>query len=139
MDFCFFCVFFFFNDTATTEIYTLSLHDALPISFAGYLGEDRPAHREGLGRPLPVAGEGGFRLALGVQEENGGAPGRGDGEDQFEEAPGQRLRRAEGVEILGRLEERREVALRPPLPGLCRDRRGERGRLELGSAGRPVD
>src|SRR5690349_22103840 len=29
-----FCIFFFFfNDTATTEIYTLSLHDALPISF----------------------------------------------------------------------------------------------------------
>src|SRR3712207_5126426 len=27
-----FCMFFFFNDTATTEIYTLSLHDALPIS-----------------------------------------------------------------------------------------------------------
>src|SRR2546430_9281456 len=26
-------VFFFFNDTATTEIYTLSLHDALPISW----------------------------------------------------------------------------------------------------------
>ena len=26
-------VFFFFNDTATTEIYTLSLHDALPIYF----------------------------------------------------------------------------------------------------------
>src|SRR2546427_9203201 len=26
--------FFFFNDTATTEIYTLSLHDALPISMA---------------------------------------------------------------------------------------------------------
>src|SRR3712207_9347891 len=25
------CVFFFFKDTATTEIYTLSLHDALPI------------------------------------------------------------------------------------------------------------
>src|SRR5260370_19236261 len=28
----FYCDFFFFNDTATTEIYTLSLHDALPIS-----------------------------------------------------------------------------------------------------------
>ena len=28
--FCYF-IFFFFNDTATTEIYTLSLHDALPI------------------------------------------------------------------------------------------------------------
>src|SRR2546430_17467117 len=27
-----FIIFFFFNDTATTEIYTLSLHDALPIS-----------------------------------------------------------------------------------------------------------
>src|SRR5688572_32388544 len=26
------CLLFFFNDTATTEIYTLSLHDALPIS-----------------------------------------------------------------------------------------------------------
>src|SRR5690348_17679867 len=31
LSFCFF-FFFFFNDTATTEIYTLSLHDALPIS-----------------------------------------------------------------------------------------------------------
>src|SRR3712207_9180816 len=33
------CFVFFFNDTATTEIYTLSLHDALPI-FAG--GERQP-------------------------------------------------------------------------------------------------
>src|SRR3712207_8639958 len=32
-------VFFFFNDTATTEIYTLSLHDALPISLVGEVGE----------------------------------------------------------------------------------------------------
>ena len=31
--FSFFLFFFFFNDTATTEIYTLSLHDALPICF----------------------------------------------------------------------------------------------------------
>src|SRR6267154_5143629 len=31
---------FFFNDTATTEIYTLSLHDALPISGGG----QRPQH-----------------------------------------------------------------------------------------------
>ena len=29
---CHCCFLFFFNDTATTEIYTLSLHDALPIS-----------------------------------------------------------------------------------------------------------
>src|SRR3712207_8105901 len=32
-----FC-FFFFNDTATTEIYTLSLHDALPISLPPWAG-----------------------------------------------------------------------------------------------------
>src|SRR2546430_6396302 len=30
-----FRIFFFFNDTATTEIYTLSLHDALPILSGG--------------------------------------------------------------------------------------------------------
>jgi len=30
--------FFFFNDTATTEIYTLSLHDALPISLVDLAG-----------------------------------------------------------------------------------------------------
>ena len=31
----FYFSFFFFNDTATTEIYTLSLHDALPIYIQG--------------------------------------------------------------------------------------------------------
>src|SRR5256885_12829926 len=36
-----FLFFFFFNDTATTEIYTLSLHDALPISW-----EQGPIHKE---------------------------------------------------------------------------------------------
>src|SRR6266704_4626223 len=36
LDFFYFVVFlFFFNDTATTEIYTLSLHDALPIRLTG--------------------------------------------------------------------------------------------------------
>src|SRR5215467_3402311 len=33
-----FFLFFFFNDTATTEIYTLSLHDALPIWLLGSSG-----------------------------------------------------------------------------------------------------
>src|SRR5438477_12148223 len=32
-------IFFFFNDTATTEIYTLSLHDALPICSYEFLGQ----------------------------------------------------------------------------------------------------
>src|SRR2546430_6570183 len=36
--------FFFFNDTATTEIYTLSLHDALPISL-GRAAAPRARHR----------------------------------------------------------------------------------------------
>src|SRR3712207_7513398 len=38
----------FFNDTATTEIYTLSLHDALPISRVARLG-----HRAARGRRAP--------------------------------------------------------------------------------------
>src|SRR2546429_6355273 len=36
-------MFFFFNDTATTEIYTLSLHDALPISAASVRSHSRPS------------------------------------------------------------------------------------------------
>ena len=36
--------FFFFNDTATTEIYTLSLHDALPISRCGSVPAFYTAH-----------------------------------------------------------------------------------------------
>src|SRR3712207_7354852 len=44
-------MFFFFNDTATTEIYTLSLHDALPIS-----DDERvpPGVRRGRGVPRPA-------------------------------------------------------------------------------------
>src|SRR2546423_12120922 len=38
-------LFFFFNDTATTEIYTLSLHDALPISSRRPSGLQATPHR----------------------------------------------------------------------------------------------
>src|SRR6266702_1086423 len=60
-----FPIFLFFNDTATTEIYTLSLHDALPISLSRprWLGgrlrpwaeaaPDRPP--QGAGQVLPAA------------------------------------------------------------------------------------
>src|SRR5256885_12147981 len=41
-------IFFFFNDTATTEIYTLSLHDALPISCRRWPSS---APRPACGRP----------------------------------------------------------------------------------------
>src|SRR3712207_7710820 len=44
-------MFFFFNDTATTEIYTLSLHDALPISWGRQRHlADSLIHREMLRR-----------------------------------------------------------------------------------------
>ena len=50
---------FFFNDTATTEIYTLSLHDALPISAAA-AGVPNSELRTDIGKPagLPHRGEG---------------------------------------------------------------------------------
>src|SRR5258708_29372389 len=38
---CPYSFFFFFNDTATTEIYTLSLHDALPIYVSGQEARSR--------------------------------------------------------------------------------------------------
>src|SRR3712207_9589991 len=38
-------LFFFFNDTATTEIYTLSLHDALPISTPRWSGSGWSSRR----------------------------------------------------------------------------------------------
>src|SRR2546430_8652736 len=61
--------FFFFNDTATTEIYTLSLHDALPISpkrelqIGGYSFWNQLNHRFGRLR------------ASKLREENGGFAG----------------------------------------------------------------
>src|SRR2546430_6279396 len=51
-------VFFFFNDTATTEIYTLSLHDALPICGGHAAGGDRRRARL---RPAPRARAGAAR------------------------------------------------------------------------------
>src|SRR3989337_3348903 len=42
--------FFFFNDTATTEIYTLSLHDALPISTGSCRAPRDPRAPRGRGR-----------------------------------------------------------------------------------------
>src|SRR2546427_9820063 len=58
----FFLFFFFFNDTATTEIYTLSLHDALPIC-------RRRTHRPVAGSPAktpptPAPTAGAFTLCV---------------------------------------------------------------------------
>src|SRR3712207_7708581 len=49
-------VFFFFNDTATTEIYTLSLHDALPI-FLNTQGAKEPEIEAALGGALGATGD----------------------------------------------------------------------------------
>src|SRR2546429_9412882 len=57
--------FFFFNDTATTEIYTLSLHDALPI-----YGRGEPVRR---GDDLRGAAR-----ALEIAREHRGEPGAGE-------------------------------------------------------------
>src|ERR1019366_10573204 len=81
---------FFFNDTATTEIYTLSLHDALPISerLSGTLAGEAPLGLEineiltelfgadQVGRPLKVFGQVAHTgpvtlLAAGLERQQG--------------------------------------------------------------------
>src|SRR5256885_9352344 len=70
-------LFFFFNDTATTEIYTLSLHDALPISAA----RPRPAAEHApFDRRRPprarVHGQGALACAAGAAASRGSAAPR---------------------------------------------------------------
>src|SRR3712207_7603136 len=55
--------YFFFNDTATTEIYTLSLHDALPISTHG-----------GIHPPDALGRCGGGRGSTGILRRSLGSP-----------------------------------------------------------------
>src|SRR5256885_7825247 len=78
-------MYFLFNDTATTEIYTLSLHDALPIFtvVVGALPIARPQHLAAvLGVPV-VGGRTLHRLvaAGGQQREAGGVVPRARGRD----------------------------------------------------------
>src|SRR3712207_9333102 len=80
-------VFFFFNDTATTEIYTLSLHDALPIyqtrtlrlfAYVARCEHAAPARRLHRARRLPRVP----LLLFEVRDEHVGAlarEGQGDG------------------------------------------------------------
>src|SRR3712207_8567476 len=65
------CVFFFFNDTATTEIYTLSLHDALPICMTTARSPDRAALMEALGEVYdPCCADRGISIVdMGVVED----------------------------------------------------------------------
>src|SRR6266568_5218998 len=56
---------FFFNDTATTEIYTLSLHDALPNLAAQHVGQFAPT----LGRLIQAIEREDGVLVLGLRSE----------------------------------------------------------------------
>src|SRR3712207_7522318 len=96
---------FFFNDTATTEIYTLSLHDALPISAGACV-----AHLQLRGADAHAAG--------GNDASAGGAGGRrwrraprqlGDG---VRAEPGQRRRRPRSEEHTSELQSRQYLVCR---------------------------
>src|SRR3712207_8886406 len=63
-------MYFFFNDTATTEIYTLSLHDALPISVEVVADADDAVVRhceEGATQDIEMGGRGCVGICCGTQ------------------------------------------------------------------------
>src|SRR2546429_762071 len=124
--------FFFFNDTATTEIYTLSLHDALPICEREALRDRRRAHMHGGNRAehLPDDRRAG--------KEGGGVPVHTHAEEHEVEARELAAPRAE------RGAERARVLRRGDLEilGLAADpedlRRGDRHLAEERLVGHPV-
>src|SRR3712207_7328316 len=75
---------FFFNDTATTEIYTLSLHDALPISRTPLLGSS--VHRANRHRVTQA-----IRLSSSDRSESQPASSRGLGLSYKEDRKSTRL------------------------------------------------
>src|SRR3712207_6177220 len=101
-------VFFFFNDTATTEIYTLSLHDALPIWAVD--GDDDAAVQQ------PVQDRGGHHR-VGEAVGPGGDPGvTGDDHAAFQ------------VPLRDHLEQRGvAVGVQPPIPELVNDQQFRSG------------
>ena len=58
--------FFFFNDTATTEIYTLSLHDALPI-----LPQGDPGSKKFMALPVSIKIGGAAAARIGQYKKRG--------------------------------------------------------------------
>src|SRR2546429_6373542 len=66
--------FFFFNDTATTEIYTLSLHDALPISASALVtvsAMDKPFDWSFRNHIQPVLAKNGDRKSTRLNSSHG--------------------------------------------------------------------
>src|SRR5260221_3686241 len=70
--------FFFFNDTATTEIYTLSLHDALPISGMEDLVQKGQEGELGSVEALAAVGPGGIGVEEGGVDPNPTGPNRSE-------------------------------------------------------------
>src|SRR5258706_13507073 len=131
--------FFFFNDTATTEIYTLSLHDALPICEVrlGLLRRlrGRGTHADGRGdQPGPVVAVGqDLSVRIGHLEHAAEAV---EGEPRLERARDvarrERDQRARGADRLAQ-----PAVCARLLPRLVDDADDAAGEV-LGSAGRPV-
>src|SRR2546426_11102655 len=129
-------MFFFFNDTATTEIYTLSLHDALPI-FERLLGAPDPAHavREP-GRAearlpeavalAPAAQDGGVRHAHILEADLAMIAVPGHGLHVAHDRPARRVR----VDEEGRVARPRRPGGGIPLRDHDRERRAARARDE---------
>src|SRR3712207_5164090 len=66
-------IFFFFNDTATTEIYTLSLHDALPI-YEDTFGRNVKGVLFTVQKALPLLADGASVILAGSTAAAGGTP-----------------------------------------------------------------
>src|SRR5437870_13032564 len=105
--------FFFFNAPATPEIYTLSLHDALPISAA----PDAPARDEGTGRTA------GRSAARGLHQPGRSPPPEGLHGDRA--LP--HRRGAEGLQVAGRRDPR-QAHRADRSPDVEEGARRERGR-----------
>src|SRR2546426_9809927 len=112
-------IFFFFNDTATTEIYTLSLHDALPISKDPWFASRRPESEEVV-RSLSASGAPARRKS--------GSPATLPAFRSPPSPPAGRTRRGPPVPAVSR---RR---LRPGGPGYGRDRAGRSRRAAVACA-----
>src|SRR3712207_8136796 len=99
-------LFFFFNDTATTEIYTLSLHDALPI--------------------FPLGGNGALRLTTARYYTPAGRSIQAKGIE-----PDQEVLQDIPDELKGKDETKGEAGLRGHLKNGEKDERGEIGRAHV--------
>src|SRR3989454_7516647 len=145
--------FFFFNDTATTEIYTLSLHDALPI----YVVVVHVAHahvREVVARP----GRGVFREVDGVAELTAALHGEASGVRAWDQRRGvpdgdsflrlddyakESVRREDEVDLRSApvadgVHEHRIHARRVPIRVFPAEAIGDHGQRDVGVEGHPL-